>query len=410
MDRAKGSFVDPVQRAIRRNDRELRDYSSVCLLDAVQRPDNGGREGKQMTVAANLFSTRFNPNLLITQFDVRFVKTKELGSDAEALIGDVIEKRPIMLAMFKLALANMNVLTKQQRDAIIYDGAKNAFTCTYFPFPPGKSFLEVKMPRFNGLKLDEHLKMIIKKTKQFDIKVINDFLSAKPELIQTAQTSTTVSVGRFLQVFNIALRMDALERCISLKNEKFFHPSKSKDITQAGEIWCGFFQSVLPLRGGLFVNLDLAFSPFMAKGPFLEVAAKILDDSPKPRNLRAPMNAGRGGGRDGFRGHDSDTYQQNGVNGRNAKPHFNSSDLQKLRKALRNAKIGLSHRPQAKAKSFRGFTGASAQAEKFMMNGKELSVAEYYLKKYNMTLRFPHLPCAILGKEERLNAEKKEWV
>ncbi|PWN36377.1 Piwi-domain-containing protein [Meira miltonrushii] len=406
MNRAEGFFVDPMQRAIRRNDRELQSYSSVCLLDAVQRPDNGGREGKPIAIVSNLFSTRFNPDLQITQLDIRFVKTKELGPDAEAVVGDFIEKRPIMLTMFKLALASVNELTKEQRNAIVYDGAKNAFTCTNFPFPPGQSFLEVDVPRFNGLKRDERLTMIIKRTTQFDINVIKDFLSAKPHFVQTAQKSTSESVGRFLQVFNIAFRMDALDRCISLKNEKFFEPSRAKDITQGGEVWCGFFQSVLPLRGGLFVNLDLAFSPFMTKGPFLEVAAKILDNSPKHHNNRAPMHPGRGGGY----GHGFNAHQRNGGNGGDAIPRFNIQDLQKLRKALRNVKIGLSHRPQARAKSFRGFTGASAQAEKFMMNGKELSVAEYYLKKYNMSLRFPHLPCAILNKDSKFNTEKKEWV
>lgn len=405
MDRTKGSFVDPVQRAVRQTERELRDYSSVCLLDAASRPDNGGREGKLISVVANLFPVKFNPDLLITQFDVRFVKTKQLGQDGKEIIIDVIEKRPIMLALFQLALEKINGLTKKERTAIIYDGAKNAFTCTTFPFPPGQVSVETELSSCK-LKKDEKLKMIIKKTSHFSINAIKDFISATPEFVRKAQKATTDSVCQFLQIFNIAFRMDLLQERYSIKNEKFFDPEKAIAIAQGAEIWRGIYQNVSAFRGGLFVNLDLTNRPFMCKGPFLEVAARILE---RKDNSRGDASSRRGGGGcgDTFSGHDAS--QRRGDNEGNAIRHLSMMDLQKLRKALRDVKIGLIHRPQGRSRTFKGFTGASARAEMFHWNGKEISVAEYYLAKYGTTLKHPDLPCAILGQNTN-NPEKKQWV
>lgn len=396
MDRGGGSFVDPIQRAVRQSDQELQNHSSICLLDAVPRPDNGGREGRLIPVVANLFSTKFNPELQITQFDVRFVQTKDTGHHGEIQGTDVIFTRPIMLKMFTLALTKIQGLTEKQIKSTVYDGCKNAFTCTNLPFPPGNCVAVVEVPQLKGEKRVGHLMMIIKQTNRFDIKAIQDFISAKAEFIKKFQKTTTESVGRFLQAFNIAFRMDALEQCVTTKNDKFFDSFNAKSIAQGAEIWSGFFQSVLPLRGGVFVNLDLAFSTFLCKGPLLEVAKKILENLPA-RNV----HPGRGGGRgNGFRGNDK---------GQDPFKGFNSMVLQKLRKAFRNVKIGLIHCPQIKPKVFRGFTSLSAQLEMFMLNGKELSVAHYYSTKYGIQLHFPHFPCAILGRESK-NPERKQYV
>ncbi|MCO5599846.1 hypothetical protein L7F22_053953 [Adiantum nelumboides] len=305
MDRGGGSFVDPVQRAVRQSDQELQNQSSICLLDAVPRPDNGGREGRPIPVFANLFSTKFNPELQITQFDVRFVQTKDTGSHGEIQSTDVIFTRPIMLKMFTLALTKIQGLTENQIKAIVYDGCKNAFTCTNLPFQPGNCVAEVEVPQLKGEKRVGHLTMIIKQTNRFDIKAIQDFISAKAEFIKKFQKTTTESVGRFLQAFNIAFRMDALEQCVTTKNDKFFDSFNAKPIAQGAEIWSGFYQSVLPLRGGVFVNLDLAFSTFLCKGPLLEVAKKILENLPA-KNNHYGAHTGRGGGRgNGFRGQDT---------------------------------------------------------------------------------------------------------
>lgn len=399
MDRGGGSFVDPVQRAVRQSDQELQNQSSICLLDAVPRPDNGGREGRPIPVFANLFSTKFNPELQITQFDVRFVQTKDTGSHGEIQSTDVIFTRPIMLKMFTLALTKIQGLTENQIKAIVYDGCKNAFTCTNLPFQPGNCVAEVEVPQLKGEKRVGHLTMIIKQTNRFDIKAIQDFISAKAEFIKKFQKTTTESVGRFLQAFNIAFRMDALEQCVTTKNDKFFDSFNAKPIAQGAEIWSGFYQSVLPLRGGVFVNLDLAFSTFLCKGPLLEVAKKILENLPA-KNNHYGAHTGRGGGRgNGFRGNDNEDPFQG----------FKSVDLQKLRKAFRNVKIGLIHCPQIKPKVFRGFTSLSAQLEVFMLNGKELSVADYYSTKCGIQLRFPYFPCAILGRESK-NPERKQYV
>lgn len=61
----------------------------------------------------------------------------------------------------------------------------------------------------------------------------------------------------------------------------------------------------MPLRGGLYFNLDVIFSPFLTQGLFLEVATKILSQG---RGRGGGGYSGRGGksrygGRRGRRGY-----------------------------------------------------------------------------------------------------------
>ena len=57
--------------------RDLNEYSSFALVDAVPRPDGGGKQGRPVTVIANLYKTTFNPSLSITHYDISIVPMTE---------------------------------------------------------------------------------------------------------------------------------------------------------------------------------------------------------------------------------------------------------------------------------------------------------------------------------------------
>lgn len=208
------------------------------------------------------------------------------------------------------------------------------------------------------------------------------------------------NLSRVLQSLNIAFRVDAIEqyRAHGAGGRRFFDPARASPIANGAEIWRGFFQSVLPLRGGLFLNLDVAFSPFLCHGPFLEVAAKVLSQGGGGGGGRGGRGGGRGGDRGyGGRGGGRGGYD-GGRDGDGPRPinELSQRDIQHLRKVLRNVNIETTHR-QSKSKKFRGFTPTSAQTTMFMKDGREISVVDYMYDAYNIRLRYPHMPCLIIG-------------
>lgn len=83
---------------------------------------------------------------------------------------------------------------------------------------------------------------------------------------------------------------------------------------------------------------------------------------------------------------------------------LNSLDQQiqrECRKRRRNLEVRVTHRPTNKLETFQGFTRRSAAETEFTTrDSKSYTIAQYFLEKYNLRLRYPHLPCARIGKDE----------
>lgn len=117
--------------------RDLNEYSSFALVDAVPRPDGGGKQGRPVGVIANLYKTQFNSSLSITHYDVSIVPMMEdePGSALRPLPIEGNKPLPVevLFLVFNTAIRQMDVLTTQQRKAICFDGRKNAYTCRELP-------------------------------------------------------------------------------------------------------------------------------------------------------------------------------------------------------------------------------------------------------------------------------------
>ncbi|KOB76404.1 Protein argonaute [Operophtera brumata] len=150
--------------------------------------------------------------------------------------------------------------------------------------------------------------------------------------------------------------------------EGYYHP-----LGGGREVWFGFHQSVRPSQWKMMLNIDVSATAFYKAQPVIEFMCEVLD-------IR-------------------DINEQR-------KPLTDSQRV-KFTKEIKGLKIEITHCGTMKRK-YRvcNVTRRPAQMQSFPLqleNGQtvECTVAKYFLEKYKMKLRFPHLPCLQVGQEHK---------
>ncbi|KMR03877.1 protein argonaute-2-like protein [Lasius niger] len=150
--------------------------------------------------------------------------------------------------------------------------------------------------------------------------------------------------------------------------EGYYHP-----LGGGREVWFGFHQSVRPSQWKMMLNIDVSATAFYKAQPVIEFMCEVLD-------IR-------------------DINEQR-------KPLTDSQRV-KFTKEIKGLKIEITHCGAMKRK-YRvcNVTRKPAQMQSFPLqleNGQtvECTVAKYFLDKYKMKLRHPHLPCLQVGQEHK---------
>ncbi|RLU15589.1 hypothetical protein DMN91_012583 [Ooceraea biroi] len=148
----------------------------------------------------------------------------------------------------------------------------------------------------------------------------------------------------------------------------YYHP-----LGGGREVWFGFHQSVRPSQWKMMLNIDVSATAFYKAQPVIEFMCEVLD-------IR-------------------DINEQR-------KPLTDSQRV-KFTKEIKGLKIEITHCGTMKRK-YRvcNVTRKPAQMQSFPLqldNGQtvECTVAKYFLDKYKMKLRHPHLPCLQVGQEHK---------
>ena len=139
------------------------------------------------------------------------------------------------------------------------------------------------------------------------------------------------------------------------------------------EVWSGFHQSVRPSHWKMMLNIDVSATAFYRAQPAVDFMCEVLD----LRDI-----------------------------GEQRRPLTDSQRV-KFTKEIKGLKVEITHCGQMRRK-YRvcSVTRRPAQLQSFPLqleNGQttEMTVAKYFLERYQMKLRFPHLPCLQVGQEHK---------
>ena len=150
--------------------------------------------------------------------------------------------------------------------------------------------------------------------------------------------------------------------------ESYYHP-----LGWGREVWFGFHQSVRPSQWKMMLNIDVSATAFFKAQPVIDFMCEVLDIR-DVNDQRKPLT---------------------------------DSQRVKFTKEIKGLKIEITHCGAMKRK-YRvcNVTRRPAQMQSFPLqleNGQtvECTVAKYFLDKYKMKLRFPHLPCLQVGQEHK---------
>lgn len=165
-------------------------------------------------------------------------------------------------------------------------------------------------------------------------------------------------------------------------------------------------RSFRPAIGIPAVQLDTAYSAFVAPGPLIEVAKGLLGrNNGGFRGGRGGPRGGRGGADRGGRGAGRGGFGGPPAQG-DALQSLSQHDIQRLRKVLFGAKFKVTHRTPNKIMSFGGLSLKSAEELTFTKDdGSKQSIAAYFKQQYNINLKFPRLPCVATGKRTYIPME-----
>ncbi|KAF8197479.1 argonaute-like protein [Pholiota molesta] len=146
----------------------------------------------------------------------------------------------------------------------VYDGRKNAFTMKPLPLGPTDSAtFNITLERTGPAISDRPPKVYpIKLTKvaMINTEVLNRFIQAKQSADNDVLTAITA--------LNIVIRMDP--------NMQYPFNVRQKAIGGGLELWRGYFQSVRPSQGSMYINLDIATGVMYKPGPLLELCMEHL--------------------------------------------------------------------------------------------------------------------------------------
>ncbi|CAI5719476.1 unnamed protein product [Peronospora farinosa] len=200
----------------------------------------------------------------------------------------------------------------------------------------------------------------------------------KMKLAETISTSTLtdyysnpdVNVMPVLQALDVAARHLGAQRLIAV-GRNFFSMKKPFPLKGGKELCWGYHQAIRVADRKLLMNVDQAATVFYAPKELMEIVLPVL-------NARSPNDVRSLQDRDG----------------------------KNLARALRKIEIVPTHRKDRKRAIF-GISALPANETMVEIKGESMSVADYFGKRYNVNLRYPHLPLINVGSKR---PGKENWL
>ncbi|KAK2504785.1 hypothetical protein MC885_002392 [Smutsia gigantea] len=243
----------------------------------------------------------------------------------------------------------------------VYDGKKNIYTVTALPIGNERVDFEVTIP---GEGKDRIFKVSIKWLAIVSWRMLHEALVSGQIPVPLESVQALDVAMRHLA----SMRYTPVGRSFFSPPEGYYHP-----LGGGREVWFGFHQSVRPAMWKMMLNIDVSATAFYKAQPVIEFMCEVLDirnidEQPKPL-----------------------------------------TDSQRVRftKEIKGLKVEVTHCGQMKRK-YRvcNVTRRPASHQTFPLqleSGQtvECTVAQYFKQKYNLQLKYPHLPCLQVGQEQK---------
>lgn len=243
----------------------------------------------------------------------------------------------------------------------VYDGKKNIYTATLLPIGQDRVDFEVTIP---GEGKDRIFKVSIKWLAVVSWRQLHEALVSGRIQVPLDSVQALDVAMRHLA----SMRYTPVGRSFFSPPEGYYHP-----LGGGREVWFGFHQSVRPAMWKMMLNIDVSATAFYKAQPVIEFMCEVLDirnidEQPKPL-----------------------------------------TDSQRVRftKEIKGLKVEVTHCGQMKRK-YRvcNVTRRPASHQTFPLqleSGQtvECTVAQYFKQKYNLQLKYPHLPCLQVGQEQK---------
>ncbi|KAK7040377.1 hypothetical protein VNI00_009853 [Paramarasmius palmivorus] len=197
------------------------------------------------------------------------------------------------------------------------------------------------------------------------------------------QQSSDESVLSANTALNIIFRMKPMSDCRKPANEQkifsqgrfFFNEHGKQSLGPGYEVWRGYFQSIRPGIGRMFINIDTSAALMYTPGPLINLCLQYLGErDPNRLTMQGLTMAGW-------------TRLDEFVRG--------------VKVVITPATPGRPHRTAVA----RGLTRRGASQETFTPRGQtnSMSIAQYYLAAANVALRFPNLLCIEVGQDDSIS-------
>ncbi|KAE8282477.1 Protein argonaute-3 [Larimichthys crocea] len=237
----------------------------------------------------------------------------------------------------------------------VYDGKRSLYTATPLPVATGGVDLDVTLPGDGGK--DRPFKVTIKFVSLVSWHMLHEVLTGRVQsepvdLEKPISTNPVHAVDVVLRHLP-SMKYTPVGRSFFSSPEGYDHP-----LGGGREVWFGFHQSVRPAMWKMMLNIDVSATAFYKAQPVIQFMCEVLDIhniDEQPRPLASPQG------------------------------QVHQRDQRKYRVC------NVTRRP------------ASLQTFPLQLeNGQtvERTVAQYFREKYNLQLKYPHLPCLQVGQEQ----------
>ncbi|KAJ7628412.1 argonaute-like protein [Roridomyces roridus] len=329
-------------------DARLQDNSDKALVQALatvrQSPDDlptrpgFGTRGRQIKLRANFFPVRI-PKGPLYEFDVSITPTQGTAPGR-------VKKRIFQLAEASQQWAPM-------RGFVAHDFAAKLISTQQLPQPLAirvPFYDEDEQPPPRDSNRYKEYTLTIRFTKVLDLSALTEHLSGNPQY-------RSYEILPIISALNTVLASHANRAGggVAVGKNRFFFPSATERPTSLDgglEAWRGFFSSVRPTHRQLMVNINVCTTAFY-----------------KPGNLADAMEE--------FRNHSFGARVNVFVKG----------------VRVRTTHLGYKKSVKSVAKK----TARQHTFECSDFPGRPISVADYFLRKYDIRLRYPDMPLVDVG-------------